>query len=161
MQIKIFPEDIVKRCCWDSYVYYVVGSEKEAEQILKENKEIEMSERDALVIGLLKVIETDNLIFKFNNYIVELLTNKSIKEKELLLVRKKTFDFAIDKFLDKFPDYWEPSANYTRALKDLVDYIEGVKLVVEKLEVHKIVDKNVTYEFYNSNIIRKMLKFNY
>jgi hypothetical protein len=161
MQIKIFPEDIVKRCCWDSYVYYVVGSEKEAEQILKENKEIEISERDALVIGLLKVIETDNLIFKFNNYIVELLTNKSIKEKELLLVRKKTFDLAIDKFLDKFPDYWEPRANYTRALKDLVDYIEGVKLVVEKLEVHKIVDKNVTYEFYNSNIIRKMLKFNY
>jgi hypothetical protein len=161
MQIKIFPEDIVKRCCWDSYVYYVVGSEKEAEQILKENKEIEISERDALVIGLLKVIETDNLIFKFNNYIVELLTNKSIKEKELLLVRKKTFDLAIDKFLDKFPDYWEPSANYTRALKDLVDYIEGVKLLVEKLEVHKIVDKNVTYEFYNSNIIRKMLKFNY
>jgi hypothetical protein len=161
MQIKIFPEDIVKRCCWDSYVYYVVGSEKESEQILKENKEIEMSERDALVIGLLKVIETDNLIFKFNTYIVELLTNKSIKEKELLLVRKKTFDFAIDKFLDKFPDYWEPSANYTRALKDLVDYIEAVKLVVEKLEVHKIVDKNVTYEFYNSNIIRKMLKFNY
>lgn len=161
MQIKIFPEDIVKRCCWDSYVYYVVGSEKEAKQILKENKEIEISERDALVIGLLKVIETDNLIFKFNNYIVELLTNKSIKEKELLLVRKKTFDLAIDKFLDKFPDYWEPSANYTRALKDLVDYIEGVKLLVEKLEVHKIVDKNVTYEFYNSNIIRKMLKFNY
>jgi len=161
MQIKIFPEDIVKRCCWDSYVYYVVGSEKESEQILKENKEIEMSERDALVIGLLKVIETDNLIFKFNTYIVELLTNKSIKEKELLLVRKKTFDLAIDKFLDKFPDYWEPSANYTRALKDLVDYIEGVKSDVEKLEVHKIVDKNVTYEFYNSNIIRKMLKFNY
>jgi hypothetical protein len=161
MKIILCAEDIVKRCCWDSYVYYVVGSEKEAEQILKENKEIEISERDALVIGLLKVIETDNLIFKFNNYIVELLTNKSIKEKELLLVRKKTFDLAIDKFLDKFPDYWEPSANYTRALKDLVDYIEGVKLLVEKLEVHKIVDKNVTYEFYNSNIIRKMLKFNY
>jgi hypothetical protein len=161
MKIILCAEDIVKRCCWDSYVYYVVGSEKEAEQILKENKEIEISERDALVIGLLKVIETDNLIFKFNNYIVELLTNKSIKEKELLLVRKKTFDLAIDKFLDKFPDYWEPSANYTRALKDLVDYIEGVKLLVEKLEVHKIVDKNVTYEFYNSNIIRKILKFNY
>ena len=29
------------------------------------------------------------------------------------------------------------------------------------LEIHKIVDKNVTYEFYNSNNIKKMLKFNY
>ena len=68
MTINIYPEDIVKRCLWDTYVYYVIGgSDKEAEKILKENKEIAMSEQDALVIGLLKVIETDNLIFKFNN----------------------------------------------------------------------------------------------
>ena len=161
MKILIHPEDIVKRCVWDHYVYYIVGSEKEAEKILKDNKELEMSERDALVIGLLKVIETDNLIHKFNTYVMEFLTNKSIKEKDLLLVRKKTFDYAIDKFVDKFPDYWEPSLLYTKALKHLVEYIDIIKLEIEKLEIHKIVDKNVTYEFYNSNIIRKLLKFNY
>jgi flagellar protein FlbB len=32
---------------------------------------------------------------------------------------------------------------------------------VEKLEIHKVVDKNITYEFYNSATIKKMLKFNY
>jgi hypothetical protein len=37
---------------------------------------------------------------------VEILSNKSAKEKELLLMRKRTFDTAVDKFLDKFPDYW-------------------------------------------------------
>ena len=58
MIIKIYPLDIVKRCLWDHYVYYIVGSEKEAERILKENNEIELSERDALVIGLLKIIES-------------------------------------------------------------------------------------------------------
>jgi hypothetical protein len=42
MKIIIQPEDIVKRCLWDSYTYYVVGSEKEAERILKENEEIEI-----------------------------------------------------------------------------------------------------------------------
>ena len=70
MQIKILPEDLVRRCLWDSYVYYVLGSDKDAEQLLKENKEFEISERDALVIGLLKVIETSNLIHKFNTYVV-------------------------------------------------------------------------------------------
>ena len=161
MNIKIYPEDIVRMCLWDHYVYYIVGSEKEAEKLLKENAEMEISERDALVIGLLKVIETDNLIHKFNSYIMEFLTNKSIKEKEYLLVRKKTFDLAIDKFVDKFPDYWEPNSTWSRSLKDLVDYVEIMKIEVEKLEIHKIVDKNVTYEFYNSNNVRKLLKFNY
>lgn len=161
MTIKIYPEDIVKRCLWDNYVHYVVGSEKEAEKILRENKEMEVSERDAFIIGLLKIIETDNLIHKFNSYVIELLTNKSHKEKDYLLVKKKVFDFAVDKFLDKFPDYWEPNSLYTKSLKELVEYIDSLKLEVEKLEIHKIVDKNITYEFYNSNTIRKLLKFNY
>lgn len=160
MTIKIYPEDIVKRGLWDHYVYYIVGSEKDAERILKENIEIILSERDALVIGLLKVIETDNLIHKFNTYIIEFLTNKSIKEKDLLLVRKRTFDVAIDKFLDKFPDYWEPKV-WVKSLKELVDYINSFKGDIDKLEVHKVVDKNITYELYNSNAIKKLLKFQY
>jgi hypothetical protein len=163
MELNLYPEDIIKRCAWDSYVYYVVGSEKEAEKILKENKMITLSERDALIIGLLKVIETDNLIHKFNTYIVEILTNKSIHspQKEYLLIRKKTFELAVDKFLDKFPEYWQPTASWTNALKEVNQSIENLKLELEKLEIHKIVDKNVTYEFYNSNNIKKLLKFNY
>ena len=31
MKIKIYPEDIVRMCLWDHYVYYIIGSEKEAE----------------------------------------------------------------------------------------------------------------------------------
>lgn len=161
MKIEIYPEEIVKFCLWDNYVYYVIGSEKEAEKILKENKEMTISEKDALVIGLLKVIETDNLIHKFNNYVVEFLTNKSIKEKDLLLIRKKTFDLSIDKFVDKFPDYWAPNLSYGKALVDLIEYVDKIKKEIEKVEIHKIVDKNVTYEFYGSNNIRKLLKFNY
>jgi hypothetical protein len=161
MKIEIFPDQLIKLCLWDHYIHYVVGSEKDGEKILKENKEIELSERDALVIGLLKIIETDNLIHKFNTYIVEFLTNKSIKEKDFLLLRKKAFDLSIEKFLDKFPDYWEPSLNYAKSLKELVEYIGEIKLKVEKLEIHTIVDKNITYEFYNSNSVKKLLKFNY
>ena len=161
MKIQILPEELIKRCLWDSYVYYVLGSDKEGEKLLKENSEIELTEKDALIIGLLKVMETDNLIFKFNTYIVELLTNKSSKVNEYLLIRKKTMDSAVDKFLDKFPDYWTPNSFYIKALKDLVNYIDVFKVEVEKLEIHKVVDKNITYEFYNSATIKKMLKFNY
>lgn len=163
MQITITPEDLIRRCVWDNYVYYVLGSEKEAEKILKENQDMQLSERDALIIGLLKVIETDNLIHKFNTYVVEILTNKSIHspQKDGLLIRKKTFDLAVDKFIDKFPDYWEPNISYANALKELVICINDMKTELEKLEIHKIVDKNVTYEFYNSNNIKKLLKFNY
>ena len=161
MTIKIYPEDIVRMCLWDNYVYYIVGSEKEAEKILKENAEMEIPERDALVIGLLKIIETDNLIHKFNTYVMEFLTNKSIKHNDYTLVRKRTFDLSIDKFVDKFPDYWEPNSYWSNSLKDLVDYVEVMKINIEKIEVHKVVDKNVTYEFYNSNNIKKLLKFNY
>ena len=161
MKIQILPEELIKRCLWDSYVYYVLGSDKEGEKILKENSEIELTEKDALIVGLLKVMETDNLIFKFNTYIVELLTNKSSKVNEYLLIRKKTMDSAVDKFLDKFPDYWTPNSFYIKALKELVEYIDNFKIEVEKLEIHKVVDKNITYEFYNSATIKKMLKFNY
>lgn len=162
MTIRIYPEDIVRRCLWDNYVYYILaGSDKEAERILAENQEMDLSEKDALVIGLLKVIETDNLIHKFNGHVVEFLTNKSIKHGDMLLARKKTFDTAVDKFLDKFPDYWEPKSTYVGSLAELVDYISNMKSDLEGLEVHKVVDKNVTYEFYNSAAIRKLLKFNY
>ena len=81
MRISILPTDIVKRCLWDSFSYYIVGSEKEAEKILKENSEFELSEREAIVIGLLKVMETDNLIHRFNDYLTHFLTVRSLKEK--------------------------------------------------------------------------------
>jgi hypothetical protein len=161
MQIKVYPIDIVKRCCWDSYVYYVVGSEKEAQKILEENKEMEISERDALVIGLLKVIETENLIHKFNTYITEILANKSTSNAGQLLIRKKVLDSAVDKFLDKFPDYWIPTLSWSNALKELVVYINTIKVDIDKLEVHNIVDKNITIEFYGSNNVKKLLKFSY
>lgn len=161
MTIKIYPDDIVRLCLWDNYAYYIVGSEKDAEKILKENKEFEISERDALVIGLLKIIETSNLIHKFNNYIADQLSNKSIKEKDTLLIKKRTFDMSLDKFLDKFPSYWAPTPIWEKSIIELRKYIDNMKKDISKLEIHNIVDKNVTFEFYSSNNIKKLLKFQY
>lgn len=161
MQIKVYPEDLIKRCVWDHYVYYVLGSDKNAEQLLKENAEFEISERDALVIGLLKVIETSNLVHKFNTYVVEFLTNKSINQGKDVLVRKKGLESVIDKFLDKFPDYWIPNTEYKKSLTELVDYIEVFKTGVEKIDIIKVTDQFGTHEYLNSNNVKKLLSFNY
>jgi len=161
MNIKVTPEDLVRRCLWDHYVYYVVGSDKEGEKILKENKEFEISERDALVVGLLKVIETDNLIHKFNTYLVDFLANKSINNNNQVLIRKKALEIFVDKFLDKFPDYWIPNSVYKQSLSELVDYIDDFKIKIEKLDVQKVSDQFGTYEFVVSNNVKKLLSFNY
>jgi len=160
MKIIICAEDIVKRCLWDSYTYYVVGSEKEAEKLLKENAEFELSEREAIVIGLTKIMETDNLIHRFNDYLTHFLTVRSVKDKESFLIKKKSLEANIDKFLDKFPDYWTPASNYTVALKDLVEYIDNLRDGIEKLDIIKLTIQNVNYEFYNANAIKKLLNFN-
>ena len=142
-------------------MFYIIGSDKEAEKLLKKNEEFEISERDALVIGLLKVIETDNLIHRFNTYIVDFLTNKSIRDSDTLIIRKKTLESYIDKFPDKFPDYWVPDVSYKKALIDLMEYLEKIKASVADLEVIQITDQMGTYEFYNSNAVKKTLSFNY
>jgi len=161
MKITITPEDLVRRCLWDHYVYYVLGREKEGEKILKQNEEFEISERDALVVGLLKVIETDNLIHKFNTYLVDFLANKSINNNNQVLIRKKSLEIFVDKFLDKFPDYWIPNTVYKNSLSELVDYIEEFKVKIEKLEIFKVSDQFGTYEFVISNNVKKLLSFNY
>ncbi len=161
MKIILCAEDLVKRCVWDNYTYYVLGSEKDAESLLKENKEFEISERDALIIGLLKVIETPNLIHKFNTYIVEFLTNKSINQGKDVIVRKKALESSVDKFVDKFPDYWVPNTEYKKSLTELVDYIEVFKTGLEKVDVLKVTDQFGTHEYVNSNNIKKLLSFNY
>jgi hypothetical protein len=160
MKIILQPEDLIKRCLWDSYVYYILGSEKEAQRLLEENNEFEISERDALVIGLLKTIETDNLIYKFNSYLLEILTNKSIKEKELI-IRKKILDSSIDKFLTKFPDYWTPNLSWNNSLNELKNYIINIKIELSKIEVMNVEIMNINSEFYSTNTIKKILKFQY
>jgi hypothetical protein len=157
MKIFITPEDIMKRCLWDSYVYYIVGSDKEGEKLLKENKEFELSERDAIVIGLLKVIETDNLVHRFNDYITHFLTVRSLKEKENLWIRKKAIETAIDKFYEKFPDYWKPTRAWELAISEMNDYIKKLRSNLEKLEITKLTIQNVSYDFYNANAVKKFL----
>jgi len=161
IKITLCPEDLVKRCVWDNYTYYVLGSEKEAERILSENLQFDISERDALVIGLLKVIETPNLIHRFNTYMTDFLSSKSITNDRMLKIRKKTLVGSIDKFKGKFPGYWEPDAMYKSGLKDLNVYLASLSERIEGVDVELITDQFGTHEFFLSKNIKKLLAFNY
>lgn len=160
MQIKITPEDIVKRGMWDYYTYYIIGSDKEAQELLKKNEEFILSEKDAIVIGLLKVMETDNLIHRFNDYLIHFLTIRSVKEKTDALIKKKTLEAAIEKFMAKFPIYWKAPLNYQSALKDLKVYVDDLSSKISELEIMQLTVQNITYDFYSSNSVKKLLNFN-
>jgi hypothetical protein len=168
MEIKITPEDIIKRGLWDQYVHYIVGSEKDAKELLKNNKEFILSEKNAIVIGLLKVMETDNLIYRFNDYITYIVSVKSLKEKsEQALIKKRHIEKAIDNFMTKFPDYWVAPKNYEAALIDMKRYVDDLQFTIKNgskdhkpLETINITILNQTYECYSSNAFRKLLNFN-
>jgi hypothetical protein len=85
---------------------------------------------------------------------------RSLKDKENFFIKKNTLEKAIDKFLDKIPDYWIPPANYSSALKDLVVYIDDLRDKIEKLETIKMTIQNISYDFFNTNSIKKLLNFN-
>lgn len=161
MTIKVYPEDLVKLGVWDSYVYYVVGSDLEAEKQLKENKEFEIEDTSALVIGLLKVIETNNLIHRLNGYITDFLSNKSSKMQGKILIRKKLIIGAFDRFQNKYPPYWKPTKDYEHGLVELKEYIDQILVKIEKLEVHEVTIQFGTFEYLNSNQVKKLLEFNY
>jgi len=161
MKIILRPEDLVKLGVWDSFTYYIVGDEKKAEEILIENSEFELSNRDALVIGLLKVIETPNLIHRFNTYLADFLNIKSQREGKSLLVRKKGLIFSIEKFLNKYPNYWSPTPEYKKGLQELEIYLDNLKNELEQLEIQKITDQFGTHDFINSSNVKKLLNFSY
>jgi hypothetical protein len=105
-------------------------------------------------------METDNLVHRFNDYMVHFLTIKSIKEKDDVIVRKKSVEVAIEKFIDKFPKYWEAPLNYVNSLKELNKYIDSLKSKIDELEVIKLTIQNMPQEVYISNSVRKLLNFN-
>lgn len=177
MEIRVTPNDLVRRGVWDTYSYYIIGTEKESEAILTANEEFVISERDAFIIGLLKTIETESVVYRFNGYINELLINKTSRERvtktvrkrtgeedvelDMLLVRKRQLDIHVDNFMNKFPEYWCKDEHYKYLLAEANEYIEDFKSKLEEFELVTLTKQNITYESYNAQQVKKLLKFQY
>ena len=105
-------------------------------------------------------METDNLIYRFNDYISNYLINKSIKEDNSFLVRKEDFLLTIEKFKLKFPDYWKPNIIYQKSLQDLYKYMNTFSENINKLKSYTVITKGKTNEYYKAKEIKKKLNFN-
>lgn len=162
MKILIKPSEILKRGLWDTYVYYgLKGDNKLAKELLINDEEFELKEEDGVVIGLLRYMETFNLIYRFNDYITDFLSNKSNTHDGSSYIRVNLLEDKMDKFFDKYPDYWTKSRPYQMGYDDLVEYVNDLKRDIQELSKFTLVSRKTKtkYEAYLTNDIKKRLKF--
>ena len=159
MIITVNPEDLIKRCLWSDYKRFVLKSksEQEIQLIVKENKPIVLSENDAYAIGLLKVIETDNLVHRFTVHMRDMINIKSTIFDKNVYLSVRVVENELENFKKRFPNYWEPNSTYETAIKNLFEHISNLQKIIKDIEIHvfKIKDKDVRY--YQSKDIKKMI----
>lgn len=160
MQIIITPNDIIQRCLWDKYKKFCLGdkSDDDIKIIVNENNPMTISEDDAYAIGLLKIIETDNLIHRFNENVLDILQIKSNVIKDELYINKNVINRDIGNYLEKFPEYYKPPFNYIQSLSDLKKYIKEIEEKLENLEIINVKNRDKIFMYYKSRDIRKCLK---
>jgi len=161
MKIKISPTDIIERCLWDDFEYYVLSKDVDVESFISENEEFEIDEKDALVIGLLKCVETNNLSHRLNQHIQHFISNRAFTIENKYYVKKKLLLEVITKFNKKFPDCWKPTPMYAGSLKDVKLYIDELCSLVDGLKVTETTDNFGTHELVEINHVKKILKFHH
>jgi hypothetical protein len=159
MQIIVTPNDIIQRCLWDKYKRFCLHdkNEEEIKNVVESNKPISLNENDAYVIGLLKIIETDNLIHRFNDDIFDFLQIKSSIIKDDLYISKYAINKFVSSYYDKFPDYYEPNVSYKKGLNDLRDYIKVIEGRIDNLETITIKNRDKLFTYFISKDIKKIL----
>ena len=159
MQIILTPNDIIQRCLWDRYQKYCIFRLSNAEiiKIIEENKPISMSEEDAYAIGLLKVIETDNLIHRFNESILDMLQIKSNVIDDDLYINKNVAMKDVLNFMKKFPEQYNAPFNYKQALVELIDYINTYEEKLSKLELTTVNIRERQFTYFKSKDVKKAL----
>lgn len=160
MIITVLIDDIIKRALWSDYKRFVLKnkSEDEIKNIVKENKPVALSENDAYAIGLLKIIETDNLIHRFSNHMKEIINIKSTIFDKNIYISVKIIENELELFKKRFPEYWDSDTIYNNAIVDLNNHIDKLMSILNTFEVFefKIKDKKIRY--YQFKDIRKLIE---
>ena len=160
MIITLTPEDLIRRCLWSDYKRFVLKdkSEQEIQILVKENKPIVLSENDAYAVGLLKVIETDNLVHRFTVHMKEMINIKSTIFDKNVYMSVKIVENELESFKKRFPEYWEADTVYEKSIADLIRHIIQLQSLVKTFEIFefKIKDKKVRY--FQSKDIKKMIE---
>jgi len=160
MIITLTPDDIIKRCLWTSYRRFSLRGtpESEIEKIVKENKPISIDEEMAYVIGLLKVIETDNLIHRFDSHMMDVLRIKSTIQQNEVYISVRVIELELEGFKKRFPSYWEKNITYEKSLSDLIKYIEKIQEKIPELEIFEFKVKDRMVKYHSSKNIKKLIE---
>lgn len=160
MILTLTIDDIIKRCLWSDYKRFVLKdkSEIEIQQIVKENKPVSLTENDAYAIGLLKVIETDNLIHRFIVHMKDVINIKSSIFEKNVYLSVKIVENELESFKKRFPDYWNSDIVYKNSIEDLIIFITKLQYDIKSIEIYefKVKDKKVRY--YASKDIKKIIE---
>lgn len=113
MTIKLKPSDLVKLFLWDSYKHFCLDTKTKSEikEILAKDEEFIISDKDAFVINLTNVLYTPNVDYKFNQFILSILINKSFDRvdddgKTRKYINKQFLTLAPEEFKNKIPQNW-------------------------------------------------------
>lgn len=160
MIISVTIDDILRRCLWSDYKRFVLKdkTEQEIQSIVKENKPVVLSENDAYAIGLLKIIETDNLIHRFTIHMKEMINIKSTIFDKNVFISVKIIENELESFKKRFPEYWITDSGYEKSIIDLKNHIIKLQNFITTFEIFefKIKDKKIRY--FQSKDIKKMIE---
>jgi len=161
MNILITPEDIIKRCLWTNYKKFVLKDNSKAEitKIIEENEITTITEEDAYVVGLLKVIETDNLVHRFRLEMEEFIKIKTTVNKERVIINKASIMKEVIEFIDRFPEAYNPDKYYQDAIDEMIVFAKEVHQKIEQLDIVEIMFKEKMFTYVYSKDVLKMIKF--
>lgn len=162
MQLLITPEDIIRRCLWTKYQKFVLKNlnSEEIENIIEENKIVSITENDAYVIGLLKTIETDNLIHRFNLHIEDFLKIKSTINNEKVIINKSSLLKEIIEFKDMFPESFKADYEYQISIDNMKKYVVDIYNKIEFFETIQITMRDKLFTYVFSADVQKLIKNN-
>ena len=108
MKILITPNDLIKRFIWDKYEYFCLDGKNTAEinKLIEENLEFEINEDDAFVVGLTNVVYTTEVIYKFKQFLREILDNKNFEQDKRLYINRQILLDCVYDFKNKIPKKW-------------------------------------------------------
>jgi len=159
MQILITPEDIIKRCLWTDYKRFCLKgkTDEELNRIIEENQPISLKEEDAYVIGLLKVVETPNLVHRLKEHIDEVLKIKSNIFNNKLYIIKSVALKDIGQFKQRFPEAFKASFEYKKGIEELKIFSDKIYNEVDNLPTSNFQRGDKIYTHISSNAVKDII----
>ena len=156
MNIIVTPDDLIKRCLWSDYKRFVLKGKNEKE-IIADNKPIVLSENDGYAIGLLKVIETDNLIHRFTVHMKDMINIKSTIFDKNVYMSVRIVEIELESFKKRFPEFWIKDSVSEEPITELIEHINNLQESIKNFEIHEFKIKDREVRYYSSKDVKKLI----